>query len=271
MDAGGLGQPAGWRGAWFERLGVAPTARRARWAGFGRLGVLSARGGERLRARAPGVVLGAEPEPGGGRVRFERSVLRVRVTVGGAVFLGWDGSEPEAGGAAVNGVREPDGRATLEPDADSGWRVVSQRVRVVVTRRGEVRLRTPGGVLLRRDGPPLWWERQAGGGGPWLLRSELTADARVRNLTRAEAGGGGLGPVQLVVAAAGSHLVGPGRPLPARLTVREGSPGAGSGHDRPGRAELRAAGGTPGYWVVVGSPERVLRDWAALTAGAPHG
>lgn len=53
----------------------------------------AARSGE--RARVPGAALEAEPMPGGGTVRFARSALRVRVGVGGAVFCGWDGAEPE--------------------------------------------------------------------------------------------------------------------------------------------------------------------------------
>ncbi|MBW5424780.1 glycosyl hydrolase, partial [Streptomyces sp. BG9H] len=40
------------------------------------------------RARVPGPVVGVEPGPGGGVVRFARSELRVRVTAGGAVFWG---------------------------------------------------------------------------------------------------------------------------------------------------------------------------------------
>src|SRR4051794_38562245 len=46
-------------------------------------------------ARVPGVVEDADPQPGGGVVRFARSSLRVRVAAGGAVFCGWDGAEPE--------------------------------------------------------------------------------------------------------------------------------------------------------------------------------
>ncbi|RSS66734.1 glycosyl hydrolase, partial [Streptomyces sp. WAC06614] len=42
------------------------------------------------RARVPGALTGAEPRPGGGVLRFARSELLVRVTVGGAVFWGWD-------------------------------------------------------------------------------------------------------------------------------------------------------------------------------------
>ncbi|MGD9486185.1 hypothetical protein WDH52_23585 [Streptomyces sp. TRM70308] len=260
MDARGLDGPTGW-GAAPRRFG-APLGRAVRrWArtAAARVGE-AAPGAERLRVRAPGAVVGAEPEPGGGRVRFERSVLRVRVAAGGAVFLGWDGAEPGAGG----GLREPDARATLEPDTEHGWRLVSQRVLVVVTRRGEVRLRTPGGVLLRQDAPPLWWEREAGGQGPWLLRSRLAADARVLDAEGGAVHDGAAGRVQLVLASAGAHLVGHEGPVTGRLTVRAGAAGAGSGHDRPGRAELRMAGGAPCYWLLVGSPDRVLREWAAL-------
>ncbi|WP_399217225.1 TIM-barrel domain-containing protein [Streptomyces sp. SAJ15] len=110
------------------------------------------------RARVPGVALTAEPEPGGGVVRFARSTLRVRVAAGGAVFCGWDGAGPEPSYALAGPCPDADERAVLEPDTDGGWRVVSERVTVVVSRLGAVEVRTPGGVVLRRDLPPRWWE-----------------------------------------------------------------------------------------------------------------
>ncbi|MBP2067413.1 glycoside hydrolase family 31 protein [Streptomyces iranensis] len=116
-------------------------------------------------ARVPGAVQGAEPEPGGGVVRFARSSLRVRVTTGGAVFCGWDGAEPEPSYALDGPCPEADERAELEPDTGGGWRVVSERVTVTVGRTGTVEVRTPGGVVLRRDLPPRWWE-PAGARGP---------------------------------------------------------------------------------------------------------
>src|SRR4051794_21325317 len=121
------------------------------------------RGGE--RARMPGSVEGAEPMPGGGLIRFTRSSLRVRVAVGGAVFCGWDGAEPEPSYALAEGCPPADIRATLEPDKEGGWRVVSERVLVVVTTHGAVEFRTPGGVLLRREQPPRWWDVPQGAGG----------------------------------------------------------------------------------------------------------
>ncbi|MGW7690131.1 glycoside hydrolase family 31 protein [Streptomyces asiaticus] len=116
-------------------------------------------------ARVPGAVQGADPEPGGGVVRFARSSLRVRVTTGGAVFCGWDGAEPEPSYALDGPCPEADERAELEPDTGGGWRVVSERVTVMVGRTGTVEVRTPGGVVLRRDLPPRWWE-PAGVRGP---------------------------------------------------------------------------------------------------------
>lgn len=121
---------------------------------------LPRRGAE--RARVPGLVVGAEPEPGGGAVRFARSELRVRVAVGGAVFWGWDGAEPLPSYALPGAAPEPDPRAVLEPDKDGGWQVVSERLTVAVSRHGAVELRTPGGVVLRRELPPRWWEPVAG-------------------------------------------------------------------------------------------------------------
>ena len=137
---------------------------------------LPARGAE--RARVPGPVLGVEPGPGGGVVRFTRSELRITVTVGGAVFWGWDGAGPEPSYALSGPAPEPDPRAVLEPDKDGGWRVVSERMTVVVSRHGAVEVRTPGGVSLRRDLPPRWWEPVGGGEARWMQRSEVAADAR---------------------------------------------------------------------------------------------
>lgn len=79
---------------------------------------LPQRGAE--RARVPGPVLGVEPEPGGGVVRFTRSELRITVAVSGAVFWGWDGAAPEPSYALAGPCPEPDPRAVLEPDKDGG-------------------------------------------------------------------------------------------------------------------------------------------------------
>ncbi|MFI6940142.1 glycoside hydrolase family 31 protein [Streptomyces sp. NPDC050418] len=245
------------------------------------------------RARVPGPVSGVEPGPGGGVVRFARSELRVCVTAGGAVFWGWDGAEAESS-YALSGLRpEPDPRAFLEPDKDGGWRVVSERVTVVVSRHGTVEVQTPGGVALRRELPPRWWEPVGGGGARWVQRSEVAADARFFGLGGRSAGprlpdgtyrlwntdpGGSFGPgddplyltmpVQMVVADAGTHLVFHDNAWDGTVALREGEEGAGSGHDRPGTSELRMEGGPLRCWVVVGPPSRVLQTWAALT-GAP--
>ncbi|WPB94963.1 glycoside hydrolase family 31 protein [Streptomyces malaysiensis] len=254
-------------------------------------------------ARVPGEVQGAEPEPGGGVVRFARSSLRVRVTASGAVFCGWDGAEPEPSYALDGPCPEADERAELEPDTGGGWRVVSERVTVTVSRNGTVEVRTPGGVVLRRDLPPRWWE-PAGAPGPaepglggegarWLQRSEVAADARFFGLGGRASGprlrdgvyrlwntdpGGSFEPgddplyltmpVQLVVADAGTHLVFHDNSWDGTVTLREGEEGAGSGHDRPGGCRMRMEGGPLRYWVIVGTPARVLHGWTALT-GAP--
>lgn len=252
---------------------------------------LPARGAE--RARTPGAVTEVEPGPGGGVVRFARSELRVRVTTGGAVFWGWDGAEPEPSYALAGSCPEPDPRAVLEPDKEGGWRVVSERATVVVSRHGGVELSTPGGVLLRRELPPRWWEPEGGGTARWVQRSEVAADARFFGLGGRASGprlrngtyrlwntdpGGSFGPgddplyitmpVQMVVADAGTHLMFHDTTWDGAVVVREGREGAGSGHDRAGSCEVRMSGGPLRCWVMVGPPARVLHAWAALT-GAP--
>ncbi|CAM5362233.1 glycosyl hydrolase [Streptomyces avidinii] len=192
----------GWRSAWNNR--------RVDAAG------LVPRGAE--RARVPGLLTGTEPRPGGGVLRFTRSELLIRVTTGGAVFWGWDGAAPTPSYAVVGNGPEPDPRAALEPDTGGGWRVVSERVTVAVSRHGAVEVRTPGGAVLRRELPPRWWEPvrpagaagdpagpDGGGAGPdgggagadgggaggaarWLLRGEVAADARVFGLGGRSAG-----------------------------------------------------------------------------------
>ncbi|NLU71068.1 glycoside hydrolase family 31 protein [Streptomyces sp. HNM0574] len=263
------------------------------------------------RARVPGRVVGAEERPGGGMIFFERSSLRVRIAVGGAVFCGWDGAGPEPSYALAGPAPEPDPRAGLEPDKDGGWRVVSERLLVTVSRTGTVDVRTPGGVLLRRDLPPRWWEPEPaadalslpgdegaappGDGAPgarWLQRAEVAADARFFGLGGRAAGArlrnGSYRlwnhdpgpfrpeqdplyitmPVQLTVADAGTHLVFHDNSWDGRVTLHEGTEGRGSGHDRPGRCEVRMSGGPLRYWVIAGPPARVLHGWASLT-GAP--
>ncbi|MGW1890643.1 glycoside hydrolase family 31 protein [Streptomyces sp. NPDC002004] len=252
---------------------------------------LPARGAE--RARVPGAVTDVEPGPGGGVVRFARSELRVTVTAGGAVFWGWDGAGPEPSYALAGSAPEGDPRAVLEPDKDGGWRVVAERVTVAVSRHGAVEVRTPGGVVLRRDLPPRWWEPVGGGTARWLQRSEVAADARFFGLGGRASGprlrdgtyrlwntdpGGSFGPdddplyitmpVQMVVADVGTHLAFHDSTWDGSVTLREGDEGAGSGHDRPGVSELRMEGGPLRCWVVVGTPARVLHMWAQLTGAA---
>ncbi|MEV6545975.1 TIM-barrel domain-containing protein [Streptomyces sp. NPDC051665] len=252
---------------------------------------LPSRGAE--RARVPGPVREAEPGPGGGVIRFSRSELRITVAVNGAVFWGWDGAGPEPSYALGGRCPEPDPRAVLEPDKDGGWRVVAERVTVAVSRHGAVEVRTPGGVTLRRDLPPRWWEPVGGGTARWMQRTEVAADARFFGL-----GGRASGPrlrdgtyrlwntdpghafapgddplyvtmpVQLVVADAATHLVFHDTSWDGTVTLREGEEGAGSGHDRAGASELRMDGGPLRCWVMVGTPARVLHAWASLT-GAP--
>ncbi|MGW3335161.1 glycoside hydrolase family 31 protein [Streptomyces rubiginosohelvolus] len=252
---------------------------------------LPARGAE--RARVPGAATGAEPGPGGGVVRFARSELRIRVSVGGAVFWAWDGAEPLPSYAVAGGAPAPDERAVLEPGKDGGWQVVAERLTVVVSRTGAVELRTPGGVLLRRELPPRWWEPVGGGPVRWVQRSEVPADARFFGLGGRAGGprlrdgvyrlwntdpGGRFGPgddplyltmpVQVVVSDAGTHLAFHDNSWAGRVVLQEGEEGAGSGHDRPGACEVRMEGGPLRCWVVVGTPARVLQGWTALT-GAP--
>ncbi|MGY1581902.1 glycoside hydrolase family 31 protein [Streptomyces sp. MN13] len=245
------------------------------------------------RARVPGVLRGAEPGPGGGILRFDRSELRITVTVSGAVFWGWDGAGPEPSYALAGRCPEPDPRAVLEPDKDGGWRVVAERMTVVVSRHGAVEVRTPGGVTLRRDLPPRWWEPVGGGQARWMQRSEVAADARFFGLGGRASGprlrdgvyrlwntdpGHAFGPgddplyvtmpVQLVVADVGTHLMFHDTTWDGTVRLREGEEGAGSGHDRAGASELRMDGGPLRCWVMVGTPARVLLTWASLT-GAP--
>ncbi|MEU3857230.1 glycoside hydrolase family 31 protein [Streptomyces sp. NPDC028722] len=265
---------AAWRGRRVDAAGPAP------------------RGPE--RARVPGQVQGVEPGPGGGLIRFGRSELRIVVAVNGAVFWGWDGSGPQPSYALVGSGPEPDPRAVLEPDKDGGWRVVAERMTVVVSRYGAVEVCTPGGVTLRRDLPPRWWEPVGGGAARWVQRAEVAADARffglggracgprlrdgvyrLGNAAPGRASGAGderldpTMPVQLVVADAGTHLVFHDTTWDGTVVLREGEEGAGSGHDRAGHCELRMDGGPLRCWVVVGTPARVLHAWAALTGAPP--
>lgn len=245
------------------------------------------------RARTPGQVREVEPGPGGGVVRFSRSELRILVAVNGAVFWGWDGAAPEPSYALAGRCPDPDPRAVLEPDTDGGWRVVAERVTVAVSRLGSVEVLTPGGVVLRRDLPPRWWEPAGGGTARWMQRSEVRADARFFGLGGRAFGPGlrdgtyrlwntgpgravGPGddprpitmPVQLVVADAGTHLAFHDSSWDGTVTLREGAEGAGSGHDRTGTSTLRMDGGPLRCWVMVGTPARVLLAWGSLT-GAP--
>lgn len=245
------------------------------------------------RARVPGPVRDVEPGPGGGVVRFARAELRIVVAINGAVFWGWDGAGPEPSYALAGRCPEPDPRARLEPDTDGGWRVVAERVKIAVSRHGAIEVLTPGGVSLRRELPPRWWEPEGGGPSRWRQRSEVAADARFFGLGGRASGlrlrdgtyrlwntdpGRAFGPgddplyitmpVQLVVADAATHLVFQDTSWDGTVTLREGEEGAGSGHDRAGTCEFRMDGGPLRCWMMVGTPARVLHTWATLT-GAP--
>ncbi|MEU6444638.1 TIM-barrel domain-containing protein [Streptomyces sp. NPDC047046] len=236
-----------------------------------------------VRARVPGALTALEPAPGGGLVRFARSELYVRVTARGALFLGWDGAAPMPS-YAVSGTEAvaPDERVVLEPDTEGGVRLVSERLGLTVARDGTVEVRTPGGVVLRRQSPPRWWEAAGSvrSGGRWVSRAEVAADAVFLGAGRDGAvlaegaytvGGVRPGlrmPVQVVQADAGCHLVFHDAEEEGEWLLRPGREGAGSGHDRAGVAELRMSGGPVRSWVVVGSPQRLAYGWASLT-GAP--
>ncbi len=245
------------------------------------------------RTRTPGMVVGAVPEPGGGVVRFARAWLRVRVAAGGAVFCGWDGAEPLPSYALAGDGPPADPRAVLEPDG-AGWRVVSERITVRISDRGAVDFRTPGGLLLRSEGPPSWQDPAAGpvaGHAPrWEQRARLPADARVFGLGGRAAGPvlrtgryrlwntgprGAFGagddplsvtmPVQLVVADASCHLAFHDNTWDGEVALWDGREGAGSGPDQQGISRLRMDGGPLRYWVIAGTPARVLAGWTALT------
>ncbi|WP_237405457.1 glycoside hydrolase family 31 protein [Actinacidiphila reveromycinica] len=245
------------------------------------------------RTRTPGPVVGADPQPGGGVVRFARSRLLVRVAVGGAVFCGWDDAAPLPSYALAGECPPVDPRAVLEPDG-AGWRVVSERITVRISERGVVDFRTPGGLLLRSEGPPSWQDPVAGparGHAPrWEQRARLPADARVFGLGGRAAGpvlrtgryrlwntgpGRSFGPgddplsitmpVQLVVADAGSHLAFHDNTWDGEVALWDGREGAGSGPDQHGISRLRMDGGPLRYWVIAGTPARVLSAWTALT------
>ncbi|MEW1803546.1 glycoside hydrolase family 31 protein [Streptomyces virginiae] len=205
---------------------------------------LPRRGAE--RARVPGLLTGTEPRPGGGVLRFARSELVVRVMAGGVVFWAWDGAGATPSYAVVGSGPEPDLRAVLEPDTGGGWRVVSERVTVAVSRHGAVEVRTPGGTVLRRESPPRWWE-------PVALAGEAAEGAGRAGTRRAgeaaHPGGPWTAPGEdgAGSGAAGSASRGPG------AAVTEGGAGAVSGAvgARDGGPGVASGGGAGGArWVV---------------------
>ncbi|WP_046780268.1 glycoside hydrolase family 31 protein [Streptomyces yangpuensis] len=200
---------------------------------------LPRRGAE--RARVPGLLVGTEPRPGGGVLRFARSELVVRVMAGGVVFWAWDGAGATPSYAVVGSGPEPDLRAVLEPDTGGGWRVVSERVTVAVSRYGALEVRTPGGTVLRRESPPRWWE-------PVPLAGEAaegvaSARARPANATAARSDGSGpAGPggTGALSGGAGASTNGPG---PGRTGSRSGQAAAGSGGAVTGSGGTRSGSG----------------------------
>ena len=269
-----------WRAAWRHRRADAvglPRAGRGAGAGAGAADRYGAAAGRRACCGS------------------RRSELRVRVTVGGAVFWGWDGAGPTPSYAVVGGGPEPDPRAVLEPD--TGRRLAGG---VGAGDGGGVPARGGGGAHPGRGGAApgaaaalvgagarrgpgrvgaadARWRRTRGSSG-WAggRRGRGCGTATYRLWNTDPRGGFGPGddplyitmPVQLVVADAGTHLVFHDNSWDGRVTLREGEEGAGSGRDRPGTSELRMDGGPLRCWVLVGTPARVLQGWAALTGAA---
>ncbi|KOV44275.1 hypothetical protein ADK97_05340, partial [Streptomyces sp. H021] len=205
---------------------------------------LPRRGAE--RARVPGLLTGTEPRPGGGVLRFARSELVVRVMAGGVVFWAWDGAGATPSYAVVGSGPEPDLRAVLEPDTGGGWRVVSERVTVAVSRHGAVEVRTPGGTVLRRESPPRWWEpvalagEAAEGAGPAGTRRAGEAAHPGGPWTAPAEDGAGSG-------AAGSASRGPGAAVAeGGARAVSGAVGARDGGRRNGRRLMSAPDGPPG-------------------------
>ncbi|MGW2273828.1 glycoside hydrolase family 31 protein [Streptomyces yangpuensis] len=214
---------------------------------------LPRRGAE--RARVPGLLVGTEPRPGGGVLRFARSELVVRVMAGGVVFWAWDGAGATPSYAVVGSGPEPDLRAVLEPDTGGGWRVVSERVTVAVSRYGALEVRTPGGAVLRRESPPRWWE-------PVPLAGE------------AAEGAGAAGPRPAGAAAVrsgGAGADGPGGTgaEPAREGVGVGGPTTVAGSDRPGTGGPEAAGRGSGGREAPSGGAGAARRGTGARSGEP--
>ncbi|MFG2336534.1 glycoside hydrolase family 31 protein [Streptomyces yangpuensis] len=232
---------------------------------------LPRRGAE--RARVPGLLVGTEPRPGGGVLRFTRSELVVRVMAGGVVFWAWDGAGATPSYAVVGSGPEPDLRAVLEPDTGGGWRVVSERVTVAVSRYGALEVRTPGGTVLRRESPPRWWEpvalagRAAEGVGSAGPRPAGAAAARSGG---AGAGTGGPGGTGALSGRARASTDGPGAGSGSAGTGSGGtvtdSGRATAGSDRTGAGSGRAAGGSGGTGAGIRGGEA-----ASAAAGAGPG
>ncbi|WP_423832917.1 glycoside hydrolase family 31 protein [Streptomyces manipurensis] len=198
------------------------------------------------RARVPGPLIGTEPRPGGGVLRFARSELQVRVLVGGVVFWAWDGAGATPSYAVVGDGPEPDPRAVLEPDTGGGWRVVSERVTVAVSRTGAVEVRTPGGTVLRREAPPRWWE-PVPGPEPAAGRGGTGAAAPEADTAPGTAGGPGTGSA--VSGAGAGGLGGPGSGGDGGGRAERGVPGTAPlrhGHNAPGSGDARAGLRVPG-------------------------
>ncbi|MEU7606353.1 glycoside hydrolase family 31 protein, partial [Streptomyces sp. NPDC041003] len=246
---------------------------------------LPRRGAE--RARVPGLLTGTEPRPGGGVLRFARSELLVRVMAGGAVFWGWDGAGPTPSYAVVGDGPEPDPRAVLEPDTGGGWRVVSERVTVAVSRHGAVEVRTPGGTVLRREAPPRWWEpvplagEAAVGAGAASDGTDPTGDAAGAGGTGVGSGGSGAGsggggafsrgPVA-IAGESGAASRGPATASGGRGSAAGergvGSGGSGAGAGAVGSGEGGAGGGAVGSGGSGASRGAVGTGGSGVGAGA---
>ncbi|MFD5624384.1 hypothetical protein ACFWJF_38935, partial [Streptomyces yangpuensis] len=239
---------------------------------------LPRRGAE--RARVPGLLVGTEPRPGGGVLRFARSELVVRVMAGGVVFWAWDGAGATPSYAVVGSGPEPDLRAVLEPDTGGGWRVVSERVTVAVSRYGALEVRTPGGTVLRRESPPRWWE-------PVSLAGEAaegvgSAGSRPAGAAAARSGGAGTGtggPDGTVApsgrawasAESGSAGTDSGDPGAGSGRAAAGSGGTGTGSGRTGAESGGAGTGSGGMGAGSGGMGTGIRGGEAGSAAAEAG
>ncbi len=220
----------------------------------------------------PGPLIEAERTSSGAVFSFEKLRLEARFLAPDFVALFWGNDPAPTYAARLEGWEAPD---LLLTQSEVGWKLASDRLALLVSQNGAVRVLDPEGRVLRQDDPP---ERR---GARWQQRGRLEPGAAIYGLGERAAGlnlrpgtyrlwnrdpGGSYArgsdpiyltmPTYLCLQSAGCYLVFYDNPSDGHFTFDED-------------AQLSFDSGPLSLYLAFGTPETVLRRFTRLVGRSP--